>query len=292
MKILNVHAHFDDFELTAGGTFEMWRRDLGTQLSARVLVFTDGAAGHYCRSREETASIRLVEQKESAKIGGYEFQLLKLPDGSTFQEGGVLTRLALGALWKAIRAFEPDYLFCPPLPSDPLMGVHTDHLTVAEAVRRVAYLINVPHAFSDIFPTDETHSEPLKTPVILNVYDGYMFGANQYDLAVDVEEAFPVIAQCAYCHRSQFQEWIPWIGRHEIRGPTTFEEWSAALRGRMARQRQDMGVAGERALEFFTVTAWGATPKLETLKRDLPWLCLDPSRLAALGEKLLRWGVL
>ncbi len=270
----------------------MWRRALGSQLSARALVCTDGAAGHHFRTRDETAWIRLVEQEESAKIGGYEFKLLKLPDGSTFPEGGILTRSVLAALWKAIRAFEPDYLFCPPLPSDPLMGVHTDHLTVAEAVRKVAYLINVPHAFSDIFPTDETHSEHLKTPVILNVYDGYMFGANQYDLAVDVEEAFSRIAQCAYCHRSQFQEWIPWIGRHEIRGPTNFEEWSEALRRRMARQRRDMGVAEDRALEFFTVTAWGAIPTLEALERDFPSLSRNHSHLEALGEKLSRWRVL
>ena len=60
----------------------------------------------------------------------------------------------LAALWKAIRDFEPDYLFCPPLPGDPLAGVHTDHLTVAQAVREVAYLINVPHALRrNIRPT-------------------------------------------------------------------------------------------------------------------------------------------
>ncbi len=107
-----------------------------------------------------------------------------------------------------------------------------------------------------------------------------------------VEEAFPLIAPCAYCHRSQFQEWIPWIGRHEIRGPTTFEEWSEALRRRMARQRLDMGVGGDRALEFFTVTAWGAIPTLEALERDFPSLSRDHSHFEALGEKLSRWGVL
>ncbi len=270
----------------------MWRRALGPQLSARVLVCTDGAAGHHCRTRQETAAVRFAEQAESAKIGRYEFELLKFPDGRPIPEGGILDRPFLAALWKAIREFEPDYLFCPPLPTDPLMGVHTDHLTVAEAVRRVAYLINVPHAFSDIYPTDESHSEPVKTPVIFNVYDGYMFGANQYDLAVDVEDAFPLIAACAYCHRSQFQEWIPWIGRHEIRGPTTIEEWSEALRRRMARQRQDMRVGGDRALEFFTATAWGAAPTMEGLERDFPSLCRTHSRLGALGEKLSRWGVL
>ena len=59
MRILNVHAHFDDFEFTAGGTFEMWRRKLGNGLRARVLVCTDGKAGHHFRTREETGRLRI-----------------------------------------------------------------------------------------------------------------------------------------------------------------------------------------------------------------------------------------
>ena len=46
MKILCVHAHFDDFEFTAGGTLELWRRKLGAALHAKVLVCTDGKADH------------------------------------------------------------------------------------------------------------------------------------------------------------------------------------------------------------------------------------------------------
>src|SRR3712207_6931373 len=36
MRILHVHAHFDDFEFVAAGTFETWRRKLGPDLRARV----------------------------------------------------------------------------------------------------------------------------------------------------------------------------------------------------------------------------------------------------------------
>jgi LmbE family N-acetylglucosaminyl deacetylase len=72
----------------------------------------------------------------------------------------------LAALWKAIRDFEPDYLFCPPFPSDALAGIHVDHVAVAEAVRKVAYMINVPHAFTPEYPADESKSEPCKVPVI------------------------------------------------------------------------------------------------------------------------------
>src|SRR5690606_7540571 len=146
----------------------------------------------------------------SARLGGYEFVPLLLPDGTMPREACLqVTPELLAALWKAIRDFEPDYLLCPPLGSDPLAGIHNDHETVAEAVRRVAYMINVPHAFTPEYPADETKSVPCKVPVILNVHDSYMHGANACDLAVDVEEVFGVVAQLAWCHQSQIREWLP-----------------------------------------------------------------------------------
>ena len=32
MKVLFLHAHHDDYEFTAAGTFELWRRKLGAEL--------------------------------------------------------------------------------------------------------------------------------------------------------------------------------------------------------------------------------------------------------------------
>src|SRR5258708_330139 len=113
MKILHVHAHFDDFEFGAAGLFEIWKRRLGDALTARVLVCTDGKAGHKFRPREEPGRVRLAEQIASAKVGGYEFEPLRLPDGSAPREACLqLSVPLLAALWKAIRDFEPDYLFC------------------------------------------------------------------------------------------------------------------------------------------------------------------------------------
>src|SRR5918999_1842890 len=82
MRILHAHAHFDDYEFTAAGTFETWKRKLGEDLRARVIVCTDGKAGHHFRTREETGLVRLAEQTASAELGGYEFELLRLPDGA------------------------------------------------------------------------------------------------------------------------------------------------------------------------------------------------------------------
>jgi LmbE family N-acetylglucosaminyl deacetylase len=287
MKILCVHAHFDDYEFVAAGTFEMWRRKLGASLKARVIVCTDGKAGHHFRTREETGLLRLQEQLASAKIGGYEFEHLKLPDGQVTREACLqVTTPLLASLWKSIRAFEPDYLFCPPVPADPLAGIHVDHVAVAEAVRRVAYMINVPHAFTPEYPADETVSKPCKVPVIINVYDGYMAGANTHDLAVDVEDAFPTICEMTWCHQSQIAEWLPWVGRHSLKPPVSLADWSQMLRSRFDSENRELGIQLRRPFEFFTVTSWGAVPANEQLLKDLPNIAPEASNLDRLKQRL------
>jgi LmbE family N-acetylglucosaminyl deacetylase len=291
MRILFIHAHFDDYEFTAAGTFEMWRRKLPTDLRARVIVCTDGQAGHHFRTRAETGRLRLREQRASARIGQYEFELLRYPNGRVPREACLaVDRVLLAALWKAIRDFEPDYLFCPPLPVDPLAGVHVDHVAVAEAVRKVAYMINVPHAFTPEYPANEQRSQPCKVPVILNTYDGYMHGANAYDFAVDVTPAFDAIAAMTWCHQSQIREWIPWVGRHHLeQPPATPEEWAPALRQRFTRQQRDLGLRANPLVEVFSVTAWGELPTAAQLRADFPKLVPTAGSWARLQQRLKRW---
>lgn len=290
MKALGVVAHFDDFEFTACGTFALWRRKLGEQFQGRLVVCTDGAAGHHFRTRAETARMRLAEQQAAARAGGYEFEPLRLPDGRAGREGTLQQEPGfLAALWKAIRDFQPDYLFCPPLPRDPLAGVHVDHLAVAEAMRRVAYLINVPHAFTPEYPANESLSKPCKVPVILNLYDGYQFGANAGDLAIDIEEVFGQVCEATWCHQSQIREWLPWVGRHNMDVPATPEEWARTLRARFGRHNRELGIRSEHSFDVFAVTGWGEVPTVEQLLADLPGVCVENSRLDALRQRLDAW---
>ena len=290
MKALFVHAHYDDYEFTTAGTFELLRGRPGGDFQARIVVCTDGKAGHHFRTREETGRLRQAEQDAAARMGGFDWTLLRLPNGEVPREACLqITPELLAALWKAIRDFEPDYLFCPPLPSDPLAGVHNDHLTVAEAIRRVAYMINVPHAFTPEFPADETHSRPCKVPVILHVYDGYMFGANAFDFAVNVQEVFANICALTWCHQSQVSEWLPWVGRHNMDAPLSFEDWTNTLRARFDRKNRELDLVTPHAMEVFTVTAWGAVPTLDQLQADLPILCPGTSNLKQLSERLSIW---
>ena len=174
----------------------------------------------------------------------------------------------MAALWKVIRDFEPDYLFCPPLPTDPNAGVHVDHLTVAEAIRRVAYMVNVPHAFAPEYPDDETQSEPCKVPVILTVYDGYMFGSNAFDLAVDVAQTFDLLAEMSWCHQSQVTEWLPWVGRHDMPVPKSMDDWRTILRNRFEKRNRELGLGDHPLAEVFIVTGWGVLPTLQQLRDE------------------------
>jgi LmbE family N-acetylglucosaminyl deacetylase len=291
MNILHVHAHYDDFEFVAAGTFEVWRRRLGPALAAKVIVCGDGSAGHHFRTREETARLRHAEQTASARLGQYQFELLRLPNGEALREGCLLvTKDLLAALWKAIRDFEPDYLFCPPLPADPAHGVHIDHVAVAQAVRQVAYMINVPHAFLAEYPADEAHSEPKKTPVILTVYDAYLAGNQARDLVVNVEEAFPLISEMAYCHRSQIEEWLPWVGRHATEAPGSLEAWRHALRRRFELRSARLGLPKDTVFEVFNPTAWGSVPVLDQLLADFPNLATNAMDLDGLRRRIASWA--
>lgn len=288
MKLLSIHAHCDDFEFVASGLFTLWREKGGAR--TKVIVCTDGKAGHQFRTREETGRMRQIEQANSARIGGYEYEPLRYPSGEVPREACLqLSVPLLAAMWKAIRDFEPDYIFCPPLPGDPLAGIHNDHLTVADAVRRVAYMINVPHAFTPEYPADETTPIPCKVPVILTVHDAYMAGTNAYDLAIDVEDVFDPMARMSWCHRSQICEWLPWVGRHDMRTPSDMEAWNGALRNRFVRRNREMGVASARIHEFFTVTAWGEVPKFDQIVSDFPNINSAASNLESLRQKLNRW---
>jgi len=241
-------------------------------------------------SREQTAMRRLREQEAAAELGGFEFRLLRDRNGDAFRE----TRLQVSegfvpALWNEIRAFEPDYLFCPPIPECPLAGVHVDHLDVANAIRSVAYLINVPHAFSPEYPVETEESISIRTPVILNTYDGYMAGGHGFDLAVEVSGVADLGAELAWCHQSQLIEWLPWVDRHNLSAPESLGAWKQQYRGLLERRRAALGIQAPGLFEVFSVTAWGVVPTLEQLQHDLPGLSPTASRLDSLGARLKAW---
>ena len=130
---------------------------------------------------------------------------------------------------------------------------------------------------------------PCRVPVIVNVYDGYQFGANTWDLAVDVEAVFPLLCGMSWCHQSQVTEWLPWVGRHHMAAPQSAEEWAATLRARFDRKNRELGLPGPSAMEVFTVTAWGEVPTRARLEADWGGLLASCSQLDRLGRRLAVW---
>ena len=73
MKVLVVHAHFDDFEFTAGGTFERWRRKFGADFRGRVLLVNYWAT--WCSPC--VAEMPSLDRLEAA-LGGTDFAVLPI----------------------------------------------------------------------------------------------------------------------------------------------------------------------------------------------------------------------
>lgn len=288
---MNIHAHQDDFEFTAAGTFARVRSDYPESFEGHVTVCTDGAAGHHLRSREETSRIRFEEQKQALDMAGLHFEALKYPDGTSPAEGCmVVGPQLLAALWHSIRAFKPNFIFCPPLPVDNRVGVHVDHVVIAEAVRRVAYLINVPQAYLDFYLDERPPFEPVATPVIFNTMDSYMGLKDAFDLVVDISDAFEQIARMSWCHQSQITEWLPWVGRHHFKVPENFEAWKSFLLERMEARQKRLGLPTGSLYEFFSVSGWGEVVPLNQILEDLPCIDKNLSHLDGLEKKLDEWS--
>ncbi len=51
--------------------------------------------------------------------------------------------------------------------TDRLAGIHNDHETIAEALRRVASMINVPPAFTPEYPGDEDVARAVRGELLI-----------------------------------------------------------------------------------------------------------------------------
>ncbi len=262
MKIMSIMAHQDDFEFNAGGTFALLRRIHGAEAQFKILVTTRGASGHHSLGPEETFRRRENEAMKSAAMIGAEYECLKCLDGEHLPGQIFIDRNFLGGLWNAIRAFEPDFIFCPPVTSDPLAGIHIDHYNTAWGVRMVAYQLTVPRAYPDMHNLSRLKT---KSPVILNVDDTYSAGKN-YDLAFDIAGVYEKKLQMALCHESQIYEWLPWNSNEP---PPDREEFQKRFRQRHSNVNLRYGNDDSVPREYFMITKWGAKSDTERVRSQL-----------------------
>jgi LmbE family N-acetylglucosaminyl deacetylase len=248
-------AHQDDFEFTAGGIFTHLRRKCGADVELKILATTRGASGHHEMQLEETFRRREREAENSAALIGAEYECLTQLDGSHVPGQLYIDRNTMGGLWNNIRDFEPDFIFCPPVTSDPLAGIHIDHYNTAWAVRLLAYQLTVPHAYPTV---NGAVKAKIIDPVIINVEDSYAEEAD-FDFFIELDdELYENKVRMALCHESQVFEWLPW--NFNDYGKNIDEaEFRKSFRQRHSDLNQRYGRDNSIPREYFRITRWGRT---------------------------------
>ncbi len=265
LKVMVIVAHQDDFEYDAGGTFALLREHYGDRFELKILATTRGSSGHHEMSPEETSKRREKEAITSASIIGAEYECLKGLDQAYLPGQMTLDSNALGGLWNAVRDFEPDYIFCPPLPSDPLRGVHIDHYNTACAVRLTAYQYKVPNAYPSI-------TTPVKRklicPIVINLDDTYISEDN-YHVSVDIDSAYDKKEKMLLCHKSQMLEWLPWT--EGKKNNISEKEFLDNLRSAHSLTNQVHGKPDNIPREYFCVTQWGKIASMNDIEKIFPF---------------------
>jgi LmbE family N-acetylglucosaminyl deacetylase len=264
LKVMSIMAHQDDFEFNAGGLFAKLRKHYGSSLKLKILTTTRGASGHHQMSLEETFRCREKEAQASAGIIGAEYECLKCLNGSHLAGQVFIDRNLLGGLWNVVRNFEPDIIFCPPVISDPLAGIHIDHYNTAWALRMVIYQLIVPNAYPTINGTVKMR---VKSPVVINVDDSYAVGG-EYDFALDISDVYEKKLAMALCHRSQIFEWLPWSSGEDK--PLSENKFKARFRERHESVNKRYGKGLKKPREYFRITRWGKIIDLKQVADIIP----------------------
>lgn len=264
VRVLSIMAHQDDFEFTAAGFFALLRRNLGERAKLKIMTTNRGASGHHEMGLEETAARRDKEARASAALVGAEYENLKGLDGKPIPMQVYVDANTLGGLWNAIRVFDPHYIICPPVTTDPRAGIHIDHYNTAWAVRMLAYQLTVPHAYPLL---SEAAAGRRESPLIITVDDGYAKEID-YDVALDISSVYETKERMALCHESQVFEWLPWNKGLPTMTRETYLE-SFKERHRLINRRYGFADV-DTPREFFIFTRWGRAVKPEDVELLFP----------------------
>ena len=265
LKVMSIMAHQDDFEFTAGGIFAHLRQKYGADVELKILATTRGASGHHEMQLEETFRCREKEAQNSAAVINAEYECLTCLDGSHLPGQIFIDRNTLGGLWNAVRDFEPDLIFCPPVITDPLAGIHIDHYNTAWAVRMIAYQLTVPHAYPTMNKTMKLRTI---NPIIINVEDSYA-GEGDFDFSIDIkDDIYESKIQMALCHKSQVFEWLPW-NFDSLEKTITEAEFRQSFRNRHSDINKRYAKDGSIPREYFRITRWGRIVTLEDVQKLL-----------------------
>lgn len=285
--IMFIAAHQDDAEGVAGGLFAKLKGSL--DLRGCVACFTDGSVGHYRAGylihADMLTEMRDSEAAKAASVYGFDYQRLVDNAGKSFKDARLeVNWKTRGAAWKAIRDFQPDLVITLPVndPADPY-GMHNDHTNVGEIVKRTAYLIPAPLAFPEYYP--EGYADDLdgdhefayvRPPIIITAHDPYS-GKIQPDIVISLtENELDQKVQAWRSHISQWQQWLPWVGRYDAPADTGSLRQSLVDRSNRLAKSLPMKPKPGEVYESFTITKWALrVPTIHEIKRYFPGDVID-----------------
>ena len=280
--IMFVAAHQDDAEGLAGGLLSKLSKVLDPR--GVVACLSDGSVGHYraefAKDVSKLVKMRDKEAKNAASVYGFGYQRLVDCNKASFKDGRIeVNWKTRGAVWKAIRDFQPDLVITLPINdyTDPY-GMHNDHTNVGEIVKRTAYLIPAPLAFPEYLSndfvgilSDDDEFEHIPPPIIVTAHDPYS-GKIQPDIVVSLtEDELNQKVEAWGAHLSQWQEWLPWIARYDA--PSDTESLKKSLIDRSHRLAQSLPIKpkGDEVYESFTITNWALrVPTIDEIKKYFP----------------------
>jgi LmbE family N-acetylglucosaminyl deacetylase len=264
VRIICVGAHPDDCEIGFGGTAAK-AAALGHAI--KFLSLTNGAAGHYLHSLEQTAALRKIEAQEAARLLGIgEAEVLDNPDGEFAPNLHARHQMV-----RQIRRWQADVVLTH-RPWD----YHPDHRYTSQVVQDSAYLVMVPHICPD------TPAIP-RNPLFLYFQDEFRLPAPfTPEIAVDIDDAWPRKLDALGAHASQVFEWLPWVNgaldevpeQPEPRRQWLDQQWTreidSCLRASLARRHGTERAARIQHAEAFQVCEYGRRPTREEMEEIFP----------------------
>jgi len=215
-RLLCIGAHPDDCEIKTSGLAALWTGNGG---AARFVAMTDGGAGHQELAGAKLVEIRRAEAHAGAAAVGADSLVFDNPDGSLMPSLENRHKVI-----RAVREFQPDVIV-----THRTNDYHPDHRYTGVLVQDACYMIMVPNVLPSV-------PVPARAPVVLFMSDNFTKpNPVQPDLVFDIDAVIDKKLDAITSHRSQVQEWLPWIDGYEDEVPAGEEERRNYVRARAAR---------------------------------------------------------
>lgn len=264
-KVLVLGAHPDDAEFFAGGLLAALKQSGAT---LKLVSVTNGQSGHQSVPSSELILRRRAEAAAAGNVLGSTYVSWDFVDGSLQP-----TLELRHAIIREIRTFEPD-LVLTHRPFD----YHPDHRAVGQAVQDASYMVRVPKIVPEIAP-------PKSEPIVAYMPDLFTRPAPfRPDVVLDATPYTSSIISMMNCHRSQFYEWMPWIGGYSESVPIAapgeniaakeiewLERWYVdATKARVDRFWKPSFGSTPRLVEAYEISEYAGKPSNETFARLFP----------------------